>query len=65
MNFKAFGAPYIQNIILQQRARRGLADTPPIQIARKPQWTKLSVEDQDLAVYDDLFAQPNPHEPKT
>ena len=67
LKFNAFAAPYIQNIILQQRARRGAADTPPIQLLRKPQWTKLSVEDQDLAVYDDLFAtpdQPNPDEPQ-
>lgn len=66
LKFNAFGAPYIQNIILQQRTRRGLTDTPPIQIARKPQWTNLSVEDQDLSLYDDLFAdpgQPKPDEP--
>ena len=59
LNFKAFGAPYIQNIILQQRARRGLTEMPPIKLAHKPQWTQLCVEDQDLAVYDDLFENPN------
>ena len=62
LKFNAFGAAYIQNIIVQQRAGRGLASTPPIQIIRKPQWTQISVEDQDLSVYDDLFHFPD--EPK-
>jgi transposase len=57
LKFNAFGAPYIQNIITQQRARRGLAEPRPIQIAKKPQWTQLSVEDQDLSLYDQLFPQ--------
>ncbi|MBK8574210.1 MAG: IS21 family transposase [Elusimicrobia bacterium] len=52
---KAFGAPYIQNIVLQQRARRGLSDAPPLVLPDKPQWTKITVEEQDLALYDDLF----------
>ncbi len=59
----AFGAPYIQNIVLQQRARRGLADTPPIHVPAKPQWTQLTVEEQDLALYDDLF-QGDSHAPQ-
>ena len=52
---KAFGAPYVQNIVLQQRARRGLPDIPPLVIPHKPQWTQITVEEQDLALYDDLF----------
>ena len=55
LKFRAFGAPYIQNIITQQRARRGLQETPPIQITKKPQWTNLAVEDQNLELYDDIF----------
>ncbi|MBP9699483.1 MAG: hypothetical protein KBD85_05640, partial [Elusimicrobia bacterium] len=60
---KAFGAPYIQNIVLQQRARRGLPDTPPLVIPNKPQWTKITVEEQDLSLYDDLFPG-EPHDPR-
>jgi len=60
LQFKAFGAPYIENIITQQRARRGLSDTPPIQITKKPQWTQLAVEDQNLELYDDLFKSEQP-----
>lgn len=60
---KAFGAPYVQNIVLQQRARRGLPDTPPLSIPAKPQWTQITVEEQDLALYDDLF-QGDPHGPQ-
>lgn len=57
LRFKAFGAPYIHNIILQKRASRGLTKPQPIVIARKPEWTKLAVEEPDLSLYDDLFAK--------
>lgn len=53
--FKAFGAPYIQNIITQQRAKRGAPDLPPLRLNTKPEWTDLTVEDQDLGLYDALF----------
>lgn len=65
LKFNAFGAHYIQNIITQQRAKRGLAETPPITIAKKPAWTQLSVEEQDLSLYDDLFATNDPNAQKT
>ena len=55
LKFKAFGAPYLKNIILQQRASRGIKETPPIIIFSKPAWTQLNVEEQDLSLYDDLF----------
>ena len=57
LKFKAFGAPYLKNIILQQRASRGIKETPPIIIPSKPAWTQLSVEEQDLSLYDDLFEE--------
>lgn len=53
--FKAFGAPYIQNIIEQNRARRGAPELPPLSLPKKPEWTDLTVEEQDLGLYDDLF----------
>lgn len=54
---KAFGAPYLKNIILQQRAARGVRENMPISIPAKPAWTQLAVEEQDLSLYDDLFDQ--------
>jgi transposase len=57
LSFRAFGAPYIKNIILQRRASRGLDECRPIQLANKPKWTDLTVEEQDLSLYDDLFGE--------
>jgi transposase len=58
LEFKAFGAPYLQNIVLQQRAARGCPEKSPIVIAGKPQWTETVVEEQDLGLYDALFQDP-------
>ena len=55
LRHKAFGAPYLKNIILQQRAARGITEQLPITIPAKPAWTQLAVEEQDLSLYDDLF----------
>jgi transposase len=55
LRHKAFGAPYLKNIILQQRAARGIKEQLPITIPAKPAWTQLAVEEQDLSLYDDLF----------
>jgi len=58
LRHKAYGAPYLKNIILQQRAARGLKEHMPIVIPAKPAWTQLAVEEQDLSLYDDLFDAP-------
>lgn len=55
LQFKAFGAPYLKNIILQQRAARGLHQAQELKIPSKPHWTAATVEEQDLSLYDDLF----------
>jgi len=57
LEFKAYGAPYLKNIILQQRARRGLVEQVEIKIPAKPAWTQLCVEEQDLSLYDDMFTE--------
>lgn len=57
LRFNAFGAAYLKNIILQQRSARGLKETPPIIIPAKPAWTQLSVEEQDLSLYDEMFEE--------
>jgi len=51
----AFGAPYLRNIIFQQRLARGLQEPAPLRLASKPHLAEVSVEEQDLALYDDLF----------
>jgi len=50
----AYGAPYLRNIIFQQRAARGVKESVPISIPAKPAWTQVCVEEQDLALYDDI-----------
>lgn len=57
LRHKAYGAPYLKNIILQQRASRGVKENVPIIIPAKPAWTQLAVEEQDLSLYDDLFEE--------
>lgn len=57
LRHKAYGAPYLKNIILQQRAARGAKENTPIVIPAKPFWTQLAVEEQDLSLYDDLFEE--------
>lgn len=62
LRFKAFGAGYIQRILLQQRAAKNMSEPQPIVLSRKPQWNQLAVEQTDLAVYDQLFDEPNSSE---
>jgi transposase len=57
LSYKAFGADYIQRIIHQQRAARNLAEPQPISLTKKPEWAKLTVEQTDLSLYDELFEQ--------
>jgi len=59
LQFKAFGSAYLQNIVTQQRAIRGLKELTPIIIPAKPDWTRETVEEQDLGLYDDLFKDPD------
>ena len=60
LQFKAFGAPYLQNIVLQQRAARGLKELTPVVVPANPQWTQAVVEEHDLGLYDDLFQNDPP-----
>jgi transposase len=59
---KAFGAPYIRNILLQKRAAKGLKEILPIIIPQKPAWNDLFTEEPDLSLYDKLV---DPKEPFT
>jgi transposase len=53
----AYGAHFIQNIILQQRAARNMAEPQQVVLTKKPQWTQLAVEETDMALYDQLFEE--------
>lgn len=53
--FKAFGGPYIQNIIFQCRARRGAPEIPPLEIASRPEWTDITIDEHHLDIYDAFF----------
>lgn len=59
LRYKAFGAHYIQNIVLQQRAARNLPEPRPVILSKKPEWTNLAVEETDMALYDELFKEKN------
>jgi transposase len=51
----AYGAHFIENIVVQQRTARNLPEPQQVVLTKKPQWTKLAVEETDMALYDELF----------
>ena len=63
LKFQAFGAHYLQNIILQQRSAKDLPPLQDVQLLKKPQWNQVTVEPADLALYDELFSRPDPELP--
>jgi len=55
LQFGAFGAAYVRNIILQRRAARGQSAPQPVVLTKKPDWANIAVEETDLGLYDELF----------
>lgn len=56
--FGAFGCDYIKNIILQQRAKHKQNKIiNPISITGSKEFASASVEERDLDLYDNLFAE--------
>lgn len=55
LKYNAFGAAYLQNIVLQRQAARNRPRPQPILLSKKPDWAEVVVEETDLALYDDLF----------
>jgi hypothetical protein len=51
-NCNAFGASYVQNILLQRRAARGLPELQSLDIPQRPDWNDIETADPDLSVYD-------------
>lgn len=56
LQFGAYGAAYIRNIILQRRAALGQSAPRPVVLRKKPEWSQVAVEETDLGLYDELFA---------
>lgn len=57
LSYNAFSASYIQNILRQREAARNRPHLEPIRLSKKPDWAEAVVEEPDLGIYDDLFAQ--------
>jgi hypothetical protein len=55
LSYNAFGAAYVQNIVLQRRAARKLRRPQPVILTKKPEWMDIAVEETDLGLYDRLF----------
>lgn len=58
--YNAFGAAYIQNIVLQRDAARRRPRTQPLVLTKRPDWAQVVVEETDLGLYDDLFGAARP-----
>lgn len=54
---RAYGAAYVQNIIEQRRAAKGLREILPIRIPEKPSWNEILTEEPDLSLYDRIFEE--------
>lgn len=57
LKHQAYGAHFIQNIVVQQRAARNMPAPQQVVLTKKPQWTKVAVEETDMALYDQLFEE--------
>ena len=57
LQFGAFGAAYVHNIILQRRAVFGQSAPRPVVLSKKPDWANVAVEETDLGPYDELFSE--------
>lgn len=58
LNYQAFGYEYIQNIIWQQRKRRGLKEASgPVSSKQRPDLMHTTIEERDLKLYDQIFEE--------
>ena len=58
--YNAFGAAYIQNIVMQRRAALKMRRPQPLVLTKKPEWMDVAVEETDLGLYDRLFDEKEP-----
>ena len=59
----AFGGAYVQNILLQRRAARGLPELQSLDIPQRPDWNDIETSDPDLSVYDQALEGPAKERP--
>lgn len=60
LQFGAYGAAYVRNILLQRRSARGQSAPRPVILTKKPDWANVAVEETDLGLYDELFTDEKP-----
>jgi transposase len=53
MECNAYGAAYVQNILLQRRSAQGLPEVQQLEIPQRPDWNDIVTEEPDLSIYDD------------
>ncbi|HMX43135.1 MAG TPA: IS21 family transposase [Elusimicrobiota bacterium] len=53
MTCNALGSAYVQNILLQRRAAKGLPELPSLEIPQRPEWNTIETPDPDLSLYDE------------
>ncbi|MBI5412356.1 IS21 family transposase [Candidatus Peregrinibacteria bacterium] len=56
LEYKAFGAAYLKNIIAQNRAKRQEKTIQPLKLSKYPDLENLEIEARGLDYYDQLFA---------
>lgn len=59
MKFNAFGAGYVQSILVQKRTAKGLKEILPLTIPQKPDWNEITTSQPDLGIYDKLLENDN------
>ena len=58
MECNAYGASYVENILLQRRAAQGLPEIQSLDIPQRPDWNDLTTEEPDLSIYDSAMEEP-------
>jgi hypothetical protein len=59
----AFGASYVENILLQHRSAKQLPELQQLDIPQRPDWNDLATEEPDLSLYDRDPEEPENEEP--
>ncbi len=52
MSCNAYGASYVENILLQRRSAQGLPEMQQLEIPEKPDWNNIVTDEPDLSIYD-------------
>jgi len=63
MDCNAYGASYVENILLQRRAAHGLPEVQLLTIPQRPEWNDIATEEPDLSIYDQAMEEPPEDKP--